>query len=195
MSAEIINLRSDPMVTELFKKLNDSKTEMPEFTAILNYVDAIEKQLQSVIDELQGVKQSLETAHHPQKSMFNTMITNLEIKVDEMRQQISDLKQSVIESIKNVLDAIKAKGMSALNGVMKFFKVQEGLDALRDDLDNAKKSVEKVASKLETLEKTVSVNKARKPSLLKQLEANKAIVAARDAVAAPVAAKNHEVTL
>ncbi len=53
----------------------------------------------------------------------------------DLRDKLSELKQTVIEGCKNAVDAFLEKGISALDNIVRFFKVRPILESMRNDLN------------------------------------------------------------
>ena len=157
MAAEalVIPLRDDPYVAELLRAMEAEKIEIPAFTSLLKHVAAVEEQLKSVTGDLQGIQKTLydiqERQKHPISSFFHRMVDNMKTMIADVRAELGALKQSIIEGAKQALAAIKEKGLSALNGIMRFFKVKDNLNAMRDKLDTAIASSDKTIARIDAM--------------------------------------------
>lgn len=150
-------LRDDPYVAELLRVLDDAKMEVPmnEYTALLDHVAVIEQQLKSVTGDLQTIQQTLaevqERQQHPVSAMFHRMADGMKNMIADMRAELGEMKQAIIEGAKQALAEIKEKGLSALNGIMRFFKVKDNLNAMKDKLDTAIASSDKTIARIDAM--------------------------------------------
>ena len=158
MSAQALAmpLRDEPNVLELFNVLKDKKLEVPfaEFNGLLNTVDTLDNQMKSVLGELQGIHKTLMEAQkqrHPVSSAFTTMYQAVKTRAVTLRQQIGTLKQAIVEGAKRALAAFKEKGISALNGIMRFFKIKPILTAIRGNLEGSIKTSENSIAKIDAM--------------------------------------------
>lgn len=134
-------LREEPSVAELLDLLKQSGNEAPfvDFNEMVMFAENLTNQFNAVVNELHSVKNLLsdmeERQQHPVKTRFHAMVNNLETMAGSLRERITELRQSIVEGAKAVLAAFKEKGMAVLDGVMRFFKVKEGLESIKADLD------------------------------------------------------------
>lgn len=156
MDAAVIPLRENAAVQELMNILrgNGLDSQLREVNQLIGYVDTMEKKIGAVLDELSGVRQQLnelKDKQHPLRAACVKMLNALQENVNEAKQELNSLKNAIIEGAKNAVAAFKENGIAALNSVMKFFKVKDGLNALRDSADKSIKSVENSVAKIETM--------------------------------------------
>jgi len=155
--AEALALRQEPAVVDLLRILQGPKMEVPrnEFFGLLNTVDTLENQLKSILGELNGVRQTLNEVEkrqkHPVREAFGAMFRSLQAKAMAIREQLAALKQAIVEGAKRALAAFKEKGLSALNGIMRFFKIKPALNAIKTNLDGAIESAGKSIAKIDAM--------------------------------------------
>jgi len=145
-------LRNDPDVFELMSVLNGAKMEVPqaEFFSMLSTVDTLEAQMKNVFQELRGIHDTLKAQNrkNPVVAAFTKAARNLQAKAVALWEKIGELRQAVVEGAKRALAAFKEKGVTALNGIMRFFKVKPTLNSMQNILAGAIKIDEKAISKI-----------------------------------------------
>jgi ABC-type transporter Mla subunit MlaD len=157
MAAEAlaIPLRDNPYVVQLLREMETAKIEIPAFTEMLKYVTTVENQLKSVTGDLGKIQQTLneiqERQKHPISSFFQRMVDNMKTLIADVRANLGELKQSIIEGAKQALAALKEKGLSALNGIMRFFKVKDNLNAMTKSYDAAIAASDKTIARIDAM--------------------------------------------
>ena len=148
-------IMSDKNVKELLKILqyNNAPTAK-DFIAVINQVGAMEKQLEAAVNELTAIRRELAEAqkqNHPVKDTMQKAVITMQSQVLELRDKLAELKESVINGCKDAIDAFKEKGMTALDGVAKFFKIKPALENIRDALDKNIRDDDKAIAKIEAI--------------------------------------------
>jgi len=125
-----------------------------DLLAVIGQVGVMEKQLDTMITELQGIRRELAEAqkhNHPIKTVLQGAVANTQGQILDLRDKLGELKDKIIEGCKNALSAFKEKGLSALRNIASFFKVRPLLESMRDNLDNGIKQNEATIAKIETM--------------------------------------------
>lgn len=158
--AAVIPLSDNNYIQELLEVLKGNKMEAQfnDVSKLVKYVDTMEKQLYSVLGELNSVQQQLDEIkdkQHPIKVACQKMLDGLKAQVNDTLDKLQEVKAAIIEGAKNALTAFKEKGIAALNSVMNFFNVKSGLNAVKNRVDKAITSTEKNIAKIETMSKEI----------------------------------------
>lgn len=156
MADAAVLLKDDRNIKELLQAMQKSgkKAQRRNLLAIIKYVDTMEKQLDTVIGELQSVQRQLDDIKDRQNPVRNAYIKvtkTLESKTTEVKQKLSKIKEGIRNGAKRAVSAFKEKGTMALDGVLKFFDVKDGLTALQEDLQKAVASSEKAIAKIDAI--------------------------------------------
>ena len=109
-----------------------------DFLAVINQVDAMERQLASAVTELSAMRHELAAAKaeaHPAKSTLQNIIIEKQGQLLDLREKLTEVKQHIIDGCKNAVAAFKEKGLSALRNIAEFFNIRPGLESLRDGLE------------------------------------------------------------
>lgn len=142
-------------VKELLALLRENNApSTSDFLAVLNQISAMERQLDAAVQELASMRQELKAAqeqNHPLKTALQKAVTAMQGQVLDLRERLSELKQTVIDSCKHAVAAFKEKGMSALDNVVRFFKIRPILEALRDTLTKNIQADDRAIAKIEAI--------------------------------------------
>jgi len=137
--------------TELLK-INKLEAQYRDFTEMLGYVSEIESKLKSALGEVNKLEKRVNEMESRQfKNICVKMVNNLKSTLREAQSKLNEIKTAIVEGVKQALTAFKEKGISALNAVMKFFKIKDGLSALRDSVDKSIVSANKSIDKIEQI--------------------------------------------
>ena len=142
-------------VKELLAILRENNSpSTKDFLAVLNQVDAMEKQLEAAVKELAAMRQELQTAqeqNHPVKTALQKTVVVTQGQMLDLRERLAQLKQNIIDGCKNAVTAFKETGISALDNVARFFKVRPILEAMRDMLTKNIAYDDKAIAKIEAI--------------------------------------------
>ncbi len=142
-------------VKELLAILKEQKApSTKDFLGVLNQVGAMEKQLDAAVTELAAMRQELKEAqeqNHPVKTALQKAVIAMQGQVLDLRDKLSELKQSVIEGCKNAVTAFKENGITALDNVIRFFKIKSMLENMRDNLTKNIQYDDKTIAKIEAI--------------------------------------------
>ena len=142
-------------VKELLAILRDNNSpSTKDFLAVLNQVGAMEKQLDTAVKELTAMRQELKTAqeqNHPVKATLQKAVIVMQGQVLDLRERLANLKQNVIDGCKNAVAAFKENSISALDNVVRFFKIRPNLENMRDTLAKNIQYDDKAIAKIEAI--------------------------------------------
>lgn len=150
-----MDLQENQSVQELLKLLSEHKPEKAQdFSALLFYVDSMERKFDAVVEELQTVKTQLsemKDGQNPVKKALTDFVQSLESKVNQMRERLDAMKESIVQSATDMVANVKQMGISALDNTLSFLGVQEGLTSIRDSLTHAMQDSKAQIEKIETI--------------------------------------------
>ena len=142
-------------VKELLAVLRENNSpSTKDFLALLNQVNAMEKQLDAAVKELAAMRQELKTAQeekHPVKNTLQKTVIVMQGQVLDLRDKLAELKQNFIDGCRNAVATFKETGISALDNVARFFKVRPILETIRDTLTKNIAYDDKAIAKIEAI--------------------------------------------
>ena len=144
-------------VKELLVIMRDSNTPtMRDFVTVLQQVTAMERQLNTAVNELAAMRKQLAEAQAVNHPAANEMQKSVAVKqsfISDFRDKLAEIKSNIIGGCKNAVAAFKEKGIAALNNVMGFFKIKPMLETVRNDLNKSIAYDNKAINKIETISK------------------------------------------
>ena len=128
-------IKEDQSIKDFIGNLGDPNfmVQKQDYMELVEYVSIVEKKYDSILIELNDLKAQLGEIHNKN----NTLTEELERKkenVFELGSKLNSVKDLIITFTQNALASVKEKGFVALNKVVGFFKVKEGLQSLNDSL-------------------------------------------------------------
>jgi hypothetical protein len=146
-------LAENQYVKELFSILNDNGRDTSGLSALLGHVNEMESFVKTAESTISDMKRQLdgmkEIQNHPVKTALQNAIKTLETKVAEVKERLGELKANIISGCKEAVSAFKQKGISALNSLASFFRVKDGLDGWKKDIDFTIQADNKAIAKIE----------------------------------------------
>ena len=133
-------LSENPTVAELLTLLytNSRAEQATILKEMLSQIGGIEQQLQETSEELHKVQMELknlrEEKDHPIATLYQKAAEALESKVDTLKTHLNDLKENIVQGAKNALNAVKDKGIVALDKIASFFHIKPALQNMHDNL-------------------------------------------------------------
>jgi len=126
-------------ILELLSLMRENNKDTSGLFAMINRVTEMEKHLETAVGQLADMKRDLhdmrEIQDHPIKTKLQKAIIALEQRINDMRESLAKIKVAIVEGAKNALDAFKEKGANALNNIMRFFHIKQGLQAWKENAD------------------------------------------------------------
>jgi hypothetical protein len=140
-------------VRELLVIMEENRVPtMNDFLNVLMQVSQMERQLNTAVDELQAMRRELNAARdQAHKTTFQNAFHTLESNTATMRERLDTVKQNIIEGCKNAVSAFKEKGISALDGIARFFKIKPILEVMRNDLNKAIRADDRTIATIEAV--------------------------------------------
>lgn len=151
--AEVLALMTEnPDAVKLLSYLKASgmETQRQDYGSLVNYIDTIESQYNSIIKELTELKSQI-SGIKDTKNPITVMAGRMESTVLDIGARLRSIKDSIISFTKNALDTIRDKGLSALNTVSGFIKVKDNLQAMSGMLEKSTASAENSIEKIEAM--------------------------------------------
>lgn len=151
-----MDMEKNPSFQELLKLLNenDRADQARDLSLLAWYLDGMEHQLDSVLQELQTVKAELAQVteqQSPSKPFLTKMVETLEVKVEQARERLITFQNKVVECTKDAVDRFKGAGVSALDSAVTAMGVKKGLERLEDGLRNSLSSMKDTINKAEEM--------------------------------------------
>lgn len=150
-------LKENEHVKELLSilKENGKGADASGLAAIVGYVGSMENQLNRAAEDLKAVMTELnamrEERNHPLRTAIQNAAQSMEANINETRTRLEALKDKIIDGCKQAVAAFKEKGISALNGIAKFFKIKPALQSLQNRLQRDIKHDTAMVAKIESL--------------------------------------------
>jgi len=150
-----IPIMENEHVKEFLSILRDNGRDASGLLDLLGHVTAMEKQLNTAVDELTSVRRELSTMReerdHPVRTALEKASRSLETTITETRSRLTEIKTKIIEGCKNAVTAFKEKGAAALNGIAKFFRIKPLFTVMRNGLQNDIKRDQAIIAKIEAI--------------------------------------------
>ena len=141
MEEKTMPLAENQYVKELFSILGDNGKDTSGLAALIGHVSEMEGFVKRAEDKIAEMKSQLaemkDMQNHPVKTLLQVTIKVLERKVAKVKELLGELKADIIEGCKNAVAAFKEKGIAALSNLTSFFKVRNGLEDWKKDIDRA----------------------------------------------------------
>jgi len=142
-------------VKEFLAILKGNGKDSSGLVALLGYVTDAETQLSRAADELRSIHQELremrEERNHPVRTALQKAAKSLESNITESRSWLNEIKAKIIEGCKNAIVAFKQRGISALNSIVKFFRVRPMLKIMRNNMQKDIESNRATIAKIEAI--------------------------------------------
>jgi hypothetical protein len=128
---------------ELLELLNRPgyESQRREYTSVLDYVDALTNQYNSIMAELADLKERV-SGITDKKNPIAVMVERLSSVVSGIGDRLKAIKDRIVEFAKDTLDAAKDKSLSALGAVSDKLHIQNGLEAVSKGLGKAAATLE-----------------------------------------------------
>lgn len=153
-----IELSKDKIIQELIALLNQNQRREAanDVLEMAVYIDAMEKKMDAVIQELVDVKKQLAEIEKRQerktaKEVISGMVEKLETQCQKMKQQLFEVKMETRAKAAEIVAEIKQKGKSALNKVAEFLGIRNKLQNIRQNVLESIAEVDKSIAKIDAL--------------------------------------------
>ncbi|SHK97475.1 DUF6674 family protein [Hespellia stercorisuis] len=132
-----VPLREQENLKELFKLMDENGLgeKKAEIAELADYIDKMDQQFGAVLEELKGVKEQLGMIQEKGiKSQTLKLITKVESKVGEAKQQLQTVKKKFMEGVEKAVSGFKDKGISALQTAVDITGLQKGISKIKEQL-------------------------------------------------------------
>ena len=121
---------------------NGRQGQAADLSALMWYMDGMMRQYETVLQELQNVRQQLAQEQRPtvKEAMLDT-VEKLENKVQQGRTALTDLWERIAGCAARAVEGFKAAGVTALDQAVSALGVKRALEALQENLSGDRKSV------------------------------------------------------
>jgi hypothetical protein len=152
--ASALPLRGNPDIEGLLELLSapGHQSQRQEYISLVDYVDAITRQYDSILRELADLKEKV-GGIADRKNPIALMMDNLEKLAADVGAKLKNMKDGIIAFTKNALDTVKEKGLSALGAAFSAFHVRGGLQAMSRGLAKSAESLDKAVERVASLER------------------------------------------
>ena len=128
---------------------NGRQGQAADLSALMWYMDGMMRQYETVLQELQDVRQQLAQEQRPTvKEAMQDAVEKLENKVQQGRTALTGLWERIAGCAARAVEGFKEAGVSALDQAVSALGVKRALEALQENLSgavkDAKNSIEKV---------------------------------------------------
>lgn len=123
-----------------------------ELVAALGQVAEMENRLAEAVAELKAMREDLtQMPRQPLKTALQASAIGLQDRILAFRGSLTQLKAGIIEGCKNALSDFKARGVTALDNVSRFFHFKSVLEAARDSINACIRIDERAIAKIEAV--------------------------------------------
>jgi len=134
-AAQNAPLTNHPQVQELQRILLESGRDTSALDTVLNQVRDMESFIRQTEASIIDMKAQLETMreiqNHPVKTALQNTVRALETQVVVLCEQLNELRQSIAHGCRDALDAVRDKGLSVLDNLASFFRINPALEAMQ----------------------------------------------------------------
>ena len=126
-------MEQDQSVQEFLKLLTENGREgqAKDLSALMFYMDGMERQYNAVLKELQEVKKQLAQMNErpsPAKKALTGILAKLEARLDALHERISDIREKIVSVAKDAVENFKQAGVSALDKAVSALHFKPALD-------------------------------------------------------------------
>jgi len=131
---------------------NGMQRDKQEIESLVRQISFMEAQFEKVFSELQDVKSQLQAIQdNGIRATVTRIVDTAEIKISGVKNQFIAVKANVIKSFADAKDAVKEKGVSALNKTLNFFGVRSALSRLQGKLRDSVSTLQQGVSRIEDI--------------------------------------------
>jgi hypothetical protein len=148
-----ISMHDNSGIEELLELLKSPgfQSQRKEYESLLDGVETIVKQYNSILTELDALKEKVGKITD-RKNPLAVMVECLENLAASIGEELNSLKESILSFTKNALNTVKEKGLSALGSVFGFLHVKDGLQAMASGLAKSAEALDKAVTRVDSLE-------------------------------------------
>jgi len=129
-----------------------TEQEKQDIESLVSHIESMETQFAKVFDELQDVKSQLQAIQDKGiRATAMRIVDTAEVKISEVKNQFIAVKDNVIKSFTDAKEAVREKGVSALNKALNFFGVRSALSRLQGKLRDSVSALQQGVSRIEDM--------------------------------------------
>lgn len=146
-------LKENQYVKELLAVLKENPSpSSKEFMEMVSHVSELENRLADAVEELKVMRQELQRVQsRTLKAVLQRGCKTMESNISSMRQHLTELKAHIVKGCQNALTAIKEQGISALDGIGRFFHIEPMLNKIGKIADRSVQADTKAIEKIHSL--------------------------------------------
>jgi len=135
-------MEQEQSVQELLKLLeeNGRKGQASDLSALLFYMDGMQRQYDAVLRELQEVRKQLDqtvTRPSPAKAVFQNALSAVEQRMDAAREQLEAVRDAIGAWAKDTVENVQLMGVTALDKAMSALHIKPALEAAQRGLQQS----------------------------------------------------------
>lgn len=150
---EAVPVTENEYVAELLAILkNNNSPDHYSVTALLGQIAEMQKQLGATLQELAAMRRDLaevEKQSHPIRNTMQKAVIGMQARALDLRDRLGELKAAVIDGCKKAVEAFKEKGLAALDGIARFFKVRPILEAIHAGAEKSAQAADRAIVNIE----------------------------------------------
>ena len=132
-------MEQDQSVQEFLKLLTENGRvgQAKDLSALMFYMDGMERQYNAVLKELQEVKKQLEQMNErpsPAKKALTGVLAKLESRLEALHEWISDIREKIVSVAKDAVENFKQAGVSALDKAVSALHIKPALESIQSGL-------------------------------------------------------------
>ena len=154
-------LRQEEVLKALMELLEKQgkKNQAQDFSEVLNYVVGMQTQLQTITNELQGLKNEIADMQKNQSLSMNATVVDLD-KVSSLQknstllsEHMSAIKEQMVDTAKKALTTFKERGKAEVNKVLQkgISIAKTMLESRKEQLMNVLSDYKKVANQIDSI--------------------------------------------
>ena len=144
-------LQSNETIQQFMKLLeeNGRQGQAADLSALMWYMDGMNRQYEAVLQELQQVRQQLAQAQEPSvKYVMQGAAAKLEHKAHQIKETLDSLWEKIADCARNAVENFKETGVSALDKAVSAIGAKNALESLQEKISgmvaDTKQNIEKV---------------------------------------------------
>lgn len=149
-------LSDDKRIVELLEMLTNHQmqSQAADVNMVCGYVEAIEKQLSFMTEEIKTMRKELvsmkeDTVSKHLKEKLQKAVDAISKQCDLMKEQVREVKQEICEKAGKIVEGVKQKGKKALYRVAEITGVRKRLVSIKDKVDRAVDRIENLEQSVE----------------------------------------------
>lgn len=171
-------LSDDKRIVELLEMLTNHQmqSQAADVNMVCGYVEAIEKQLSFMTEEIKTMRKELvsmkeDTVSKHLKEKLQKAVDAISKQYDLMKEQVREVKQEICEKAGKIVEGVKQKGKKALYRVAEITGVRKRLVSIKDKVDRAVDRIENLEQSVEEYHRQQGKESQREHLLLGVTEA------------------------